>query len=85
MHSTLSRQASQLAPLDLRGTTQHVDWAKVSHKRSTAHQDLHCQTQAAVMDERQRACETVEKCCDGIEAKVEQILEFHEKGSTPQT
>ena len=48
-------------------------------QRSTAHQDLHRQTQAVVMDEGLRMRETVVTRCDGIEAKVDKLLELHGK------
>ena len=39
----------------------------------------HEQTQAVVMDEGQRARDTVNNRCDAIESKVDKVLEFHER------
>ena len=49
-------------------------------QRSTAHQDLHFQTQAVVMDEGQRTRMTIEERCDGLEAKVDRLLTYQEEG-----
>ena len=49
-------------------------------QRSTAHQDLHFQTQAVVMDEGQRTRMTIEERCGGLEAKVDRLLMYQEEG-----
>ena len=48
-------------------------------QRSTAHHGLHRQTQSVMMDESQRIRETVDKRCDGLDAKVDRLLAYHGK------
>ena len=49
------------------------------HKTSRAHAHLHGRTQSVVMMEGERTRTTVEERCDGLEAKVDKLLEYHEK------
>ena len=49
------------------------------HKTSRAHAHLYERTASVVMTEGQRTRTTVEERCDGLEAKIDKLLEYHEK------